>query len=565
MNIAVTMKAGGLGGINNPVATLLLDRFAELKADRDARAPELEAVARLYRPQRQGFRSQTAKRDDYNLHELFNSTTLQSSTAFAAAVYQAINNTANDWFQATTFDQDLANWGPVKHWLARTSRRMLLSFSAGLSNFASSSVPWCADTAILGTGAMVCDEGMGRKRIIDTCLSPADFVFGVDADGEADELIAERWLTPKQAADYYGIDALPPTLREKAVQGRNTDRTQFIQSYALNSDWQPHAFGAAGKPWLVTHVSEEGKAVVKQGGTYEQPFAIPRFDVDGSNPWGHGMGYLNLASGRKLQAQERDNLTAGALAAKPVIGTTGKRAIPEGYQMAPGAYLHGAISHTGQRLAQPLFTFNGLPITAEMAKQTREEVQSGWHAQLLTFVGRTGLGHMEVIEIMEERLRAMAPFLGRMQTEGHRVVLERRFGMMFRARQFEPIPKELANQPLDIRFTSVAMQAAKAQEGLATARLFQDVAALASVQASPEAQAEVWDTFDHDAYVERMAEARGAALDVLRTPEQVAERRAQRAQAAQAAQMMAMAQQGAAAAKDGAAAMQMMQPQGGAV
>ena len=559
MTEAVMMRAGGLGGENNPVARLVLDRFEELKAERDARAPELEAVAKLYRPQRQGFRTTTGKRDDYNLHQLFNSTTLQSSTAFAAAVYQAINNTANDWFQATTFDQDLANWGPVKHWLARTSRRMLLSFSAGLSNFASSSVPWCADTAILGTGAMVSDEGRGRKRLVDSCLSPADFVFGVDADGEADEMMVERWLTPKQAADFYGIDALPSVLRSRAIAGQNGERTRFIQAWTLNSDWNPTAFGAAGKPWLSTHVSEDGKAVVGQSGTYEQAFAIPRFDVDGSNPWGHGMGYLNLASGRKLQAQERDNLTAGAFAAKPVMGTTGKRAIPEGYEMAPGAYMHGAISHTGQKLAQPLFTFNGLPITAEMAKQTREEVQSGWHAQLLTFVGRTGLGHMEVIEIMEERLRAMAPFLGRMQTEGHAVILERRFGIMLRAGQFDPIPKELAGQPLDIRFTSVAAQAAKAQEGLSTARLFQDVAALASVQPSPEAQAEVWDSFDHDAYVERMAEARGAALDVLRTPEQIAARREQRAQAAKAQQAMAMAAQGAAAAKDGAAAAQMMQ------
>jgi hypothetical protein len=266
------------------------------------------------------------------------------------------------------------------------------------------------------------------------------------------------------------------------------------------------------------------------------------------------MGYLNLASGRKLQAQTRDNLAAGALAARPPIGTTGKRAIPEGFQMAPGAFMHGAISHTGQQLARPIFTFNGLPITAEMAQQTREEVQHGWHAQLLTLVGRTGITSEESIQIMEERLRAMAPFLGRMQAEGHRYILERRFGLMLRAGQFPPIPPELKGQPLDMRFTSIAAQAARAQEGLQTTRLFQDVAALAAVQPDPQAQAAVWDKFDTDRYIDQMAEARGADLSVVRSDKDVAAIRAQRAQAAMAQQMLAAAPVIAGAAKDAAQA-----------
>lgn len=557
--------ASQIGMENSALAKLIMARWEELAVDKSARAPEMEAVAKLYRPQRQGFMSGSDKRDQLNLHELFDSTTLISAGNLSSSIYSTLCNPANDWFQATTLDKDLAAFHTVKEWLDVVSRRMLASFGTGISNFYSSAVPWCADTPVLGTGIMVSDDATGgRKRLIDTCVSPADAVFGVDADGEANELLVQRWLTPVQAARFYGIEALPPKLRERAMQGKTDMRTRFIQALQPNDDFTPGAFGGRGKPFLSTHISEDGMAVLRQSGTYEQSFAIPRWDVDGSNPWGRGLGYLTLASGRKLQAMSRDNLTAGALAAKPPIGTTGPRAIREGVKIAPGSFLHGAISHTGQKLMQPLFTFNGLPITVDMARAAREEVEQGWHAQLLTLMGRTGLGPLEVIERQEERLRLQAPYLGRMQTEGHAFVLNRRFGILFRAGQFPPIPRELKNQPLDMQFTSVAALAQRAQEGVATRRLFDDISALASVQPTPEAQLEVWDAFDNDRYAAVMSEARGAVSTVLRSPDEVKARRDARAQAAQMQQMMAMAQQAAATGKDAAAAGAMMQ-EGGAV
>ncbi|GAB1361817.1 hypothetical protein MASR1M32_10530 [Rhodobacter sp.] len=239
------------------------------------------------------------------------------------------------------------------------------------------------------------------------------------------------------------------------------------------------------------------------------------------------------------------------------------RAVPADMKLAPGARLHGAISHAGQQLMRPVITTNTLPISADMEKAAREEVENAWHAQLLSLVGRTGLGNLEVIERNEERLRLQAPYIGRMQNEGLSVELERRFGIMFRAGQFPPPPPEMKNQPLDIRFTSVAALAQRAQEGVAASRLLEDTYKLAGAQGDPAAMAEVWDNVDTDRALAVLAEARGAPTVMLRSPDAVAQRRAQRAQAAQAQQMMAMAQQAAAAGKDAAGAMAQLAPQEG--
>ncbi|MES2667921.1 MAG: portal protein [Pseudomonadota bacterium] len=552
--------ARAIGAENSSLAKMIFTRHEELKQDRNHRAPELDAVARIYRPQRTGFRASTERRDDWNLHELFNSRTLTSAGNMSASLYSTLCNPANDWFQATTPDPEAAEYHENKAWLDIVSRRMLMSFGPGMSNFYSSAVSWTADCVALGTGFIVSDEGRGRKRLIDSCISPADAVFAVDADGMADELITERWLTPVQAARFYGIDALPPKLRERAVQGKADQRTRFIQAMQPNDDFVPGRFDAKGKPFVSSHISEDGMAVVRQGGTYEQSFAIPRWDVDGSNPWGRGLGYLNLASGRKLQAQARDNLTAGALMAKPPIGTVGTKAMRDGAKIAPGQFLHGAISHTGQKLMQPIMVNNGLPITADMERQAIEEVENGWHAQLLTLVGRTGLGNLEVIEREEERLRLQAPYLGRMQSEGLTMVAERRFGLMFRAGQFPPPPRSMQGQPLEIRYTSVAALAQKASDGVATARLLQDTYALAGAQPTPEAAMEVWDNIDKDNAMAVLAEARGAPARVTRSPDDREAIRAARAQQMQIQQAMAMAEQAAGIGKDMAA----MQPEQGA-
>ena len=539
-----------IGQEDTSVAKHVIDRFEELKQLRNRKTDELTMVSRLFRPQRNGFNG--AKPGDWNLHQLFNSSTLQNAGNFTASLYTTLCSPGNKWMQATTPDADLAEFRDVKVWMDVVTRRMLASFMPALSSFYNAAVSWAADVPILGTGAMVSDMGQGRKKFTDRCLDPSTFVFDVDADNMPNELIVERMLTPVQAARFYGADALPEKIRDKAASGKADEKHPYLQAYQLNDEFNPSMIGRRGMEFLSTHVCVEGKCVVRQGGVHEQNFAIPRWD--GDDVWGTSLGYLNLASAVKLQIQERDNSQASALAARPPIGTTGTSSAKRMAKLAPGKHMHGAISYSGQQLMKPIFTMNGLPITVDMARMSKEEVEQGWHAQLLTLVGRTGLGNLEVMERMEERLRLQAPFLGRMQTEGLAPILERRFAMLYRAGQLPPPPKELKGQPLEMKFTSVAAMAQKAQEGVAVSRILEDTAKLAATQPDPKSAAEVWDVIDTDYAQQVLREARGADTRVHRSKEAIEARRQARDQAEQAQQAMAAAQAGGGIAKDLAAA-----------
>lgn len=547
-----------LGQTDSALAKLIIDRFEELLQLRNAKADQMDLVGRMYLPDRQQLRGQT--NDQWNLHGLFNSTTLTAASNATASLYSTLCNPANRWFQASSGDPDLDEFHTVKNWTDIVGRRMLASFGPAMSNFYQSAVPWVADNVVMGTGIIVSDEGHGKRKFIDSCVSLANAVISTDAWGIVDELIVERRLTPVQAARFYGAENLPEAIREKAASGKQDEKHSYYQAIQPNDDFTPGKLGVKGKPYVSTHVSVEGRAVTRQGGISEQNFGIPRWFADDSNPWGSGLGYLNLASAVKLQAQERDNLQAGALAARPPIGTTGSKAMKRGAKLTPGDFLHGAVSHTGQQLARPIFTHQGLPVTIDMVRATKDEVENGWHAALLSLVGRTGLGNLEVIERTEERLRLQAPYLGRMQVEGLTPVLERRFAMLWRAGQLPPPPKEMKGRPLEMKFTSVAAMAQKAQEGVAVARLLEDTYKLAAAHPDPES---VWDNVDVDGSYQVLAEARGVPARAIRSAEAKEALRKDRAEANQAAQAMATAQQGAAIGKDVAAMAPMLEQAGG--
>jgi hypothetical protein len=532
-----------IGQEDNSVAKDLITRYEELKAQKQPRVKELDLIAKMYRPSRVGFCGQDATRS--NLDQLFNSATLQNAQQASASHYSTLANQANKWFKVTTPDPDLRDVHEVKVWHDVVTSRMLASFRPAVSNFYSAAVPWLADTSILGTGFMVEDESQGRYKILDRCVSPVKAVFSANGEGVADEFGFPVMMSPIKAARYYGYESLPKKITEiidADGAGARNDQHTYIQMYQPNDEYTPGHLGRKGQQFLSTHVCVDAKAVVRQKGTYEQSFAIPRWDVsdDDDDAWGRGLGYLTLASAIKLQIQEQQNQQAGGLAARPPIGTTGARA-SRGMKMAPGAYMHGAISHTGQQLVRPIFTFNGLPITLEMGQQSIEEVEKGWLSALLTLQGRTGLNNLEVMERTEERLRLSAPYLGRTQNEGIAVILDRRFSLLWRAGQIPPPPDVLKGQPMDIEYTSVAALAQKAQDGVAVSRVLQDTAELSKVHPDPES---VWDPVDTDYAQKVLVEARGAPEAVMRSPEDIEARRAARAEAAQAAQAMEMAQQG---------------------
>jgi hypothetical protein len=147
--------------------------------------------------------------------------------------------------------------------------------------------------------------------------------------------------------------------------------------------------------------------------------------------------------------------------------------------------------------------------------------------------------------------RLLGPTLGRFQSEFLNPLIERVFGIMFRANAFLPAPQIISGQNIDVEFIGPLARSQRMEEATAVERLYELAMQLA--QADPA----VLDIINSDVAIRMRAELLGVPKTVLRGPDEVAQIRqtreqiaAQQMQAEQAQQMANAMQSNARAAKD---------------
>jgi len=142
----------------------------------------------------------------------------------------------------------------------------------------------------------------------------------------------------------------------------------------------------------------------------------------------------------------------------------------------------------------------------------------------------------------------LGPIYGRLQAEYLAPLVERCFGLMYRAGVFGMAPESLGGRNLRVKYNNPLARAQKQEDVAAVERMTGNLTALANLGATVPAAAAALDKVDFDATVDVMVEGLGVPMKVIRDAEQTEAFRAQRAeqqaqaqQAAQASEMQTMA------------------------
>lgn len=534
---------------NSPLAQEARRRWDELRQERIQFENDWNDIARLMRPQRGGFGVDTAT--SRQLTKALGSEPMIAHGNFSAGIYSGITNPANRWASFTTPDQDLNRWPPFAEWLDRQSAKVFASFSPANSSFYTSSYQAYADIAAFGNAAGYDEIDTGQQKFVDVTLSLAGVVVDVDHHGRVVEVVRKYRLTPVQAARAFGD--LPKVLMDKAEQG-DTEKHVFFHHVRMNDQFVPRGLGPRGKRWLSVYACELGDCVVRIKGYDEMPFYYPRWDVDSEMTYGIGPGYIALASARTSDLMEHATLRAAQRAADPVKLAPDRNVIPLNGTFRPGSVVYGAVSMQGNPLIRSE-DFNGnIGLTIEEKRQKLETVKEAFYYSVMGLTGRTGVSDEENRVIEEARLRNWAPHADRIMEEWAARKLERRFRLLFRAGQIDPVPDGTPDGvPLSVRYQSAAAMALRASEAQAVRGFLADLGPL--MQLNPD----VRHRLSVDDYVEVLHEASPSLPQrLLRSREDAAALVAQDQQAAQAAQMAEVAQSGGAGMRDMAQAAQMM-------
>lgn len=513
----------------------IIQRFNELQSSRNPHEAKWKQIADFMRPMRLEFRSVydsgqlPAEQSPYQTSGVAG----MALDNFVGGIYGYLSNEANQWLSFKTFDDDLNSYHTVKTWLATVSRRVLNSFGPSMCPFYTQAPELYADVAGLGNGAFLSEWKPDRQTIYDRAYSPFDVYFDTNNYNEIDTCYRPLWWTKRNIKQKWP-DAVLPVRIDNCTN--ESERFMLLHVVMPNADYSNGFIGSKGMPYNDLYVAYDDKVMLQDGGRWDF-YQAARWSGNGT--YGYGLGHRVLPDAKTHNAMDRSMLEYSEWQAHPTPLMPDRNFIGSARPL-PRKPLYGGMSMGGRPMVQFLAPQGNVSITHEMMQSRAEQIREGFYFGLMQLAGRSGMTVVETMARDEERMRLLGPHVGRIQREFLSPATTQRFMMLWRAGQLPPPPPELTKgQQLRIDYVSPMANAQKSAGASGTLRLIDATLAVSKMQ--PEAV----DNLDGDAALRILQEGFSAPVGVIRSPDQVAQLREQRAQQQQMQQQLQMGQQGA--------------------
>ena len=458
---------------------------------------------------------------------LFDSTAITANNLLAASLQGTLTSPSLPWFSIKLRDEELNENRDVQLWLEDTARRMYDTFNE--TNFNTEVHEMYLDLCSIGTAALFVEEGtkgFDTDGIHFNCLHIAEYYVQENINGKVDTLYRKYKLTARQAVQEFGYDNLGEKI-QTASKERPDHKFNFIHAVEPTEDYK-RALGKAGTklPFHSCHVCEEDKMVVRTGGYNEFPYLVPRWSKATGEIFGRSPSFNALPDIKTLNKAVEIGLKAWAKAIDPPLlvqddGVIGRvRMTPAGITVIRN---DGAV--------KPLQIGTNWQITDLKENQLRTAIRQAYYSDQLQLQEGPQMTATEVQVRYELMQRLLGPTLGRFQSEFLNPLIERVFGIMYRAGALMKEPDLIQGTKIDVEYLGPLARSQRMEESVAIERLYSLAMNIAQIDPA------IMDNIDHDEAVRLRGNLLGVPKTVLRGKDDVDSLRAMRAEQAQMAQM----------------------------
>ena len=458
---------------------------------------------------------------------LFDSTAITANNLLAASLQGTLTSPSLPWFSIKLRDEEINENRDVQLWLEDTARRMYDTFNE--TNFNTEVHEMYLDLCSIGTGALFVEEG-NKGYDIDgihfNCLHIAEYYIQENINGKVDTLYRKYKLTARQAVQEFGEKNVGEKILTAAKE-KPDQKFNFIHAVEPTEDYKRATGKSLTKlPYHSCHVCEEDKMVVRTGGYNEFPYLVPRWSKATGEIFGRSPSYNALPDIKTLNKAVEIGLKAWAKAIDPPLlvqddGVIGRvRTTPAGITVVRN---DGAV--------KPLQIGSNWQITDLKENQLRTAIRQAFYSDQLQLQEGPQMTATEVQVRYELMQRLLGPTLGRFQSEFLNPLIERVFGIMYRAGALLPEPSVVRGSKIDVEYVGPLARSQRMEEAVAIERLYQLAMNIAQVDPA------IMDNIDHDEAVRLRGKLLGVPKTVLRGKDQVNEMRNARAEQQQMAQM----------------------------
>ena len=458
---------------------------------------------------------------------LFDSTAITANNLLAASLQGTLTSPSLPWFSIKLRDEELNENRDVQLWLEDTARRMYDTFNE--TNFNTEVHEMYLDLCSIGTAALFVEEGskgFDTDGIHFNCLHIAEYYIEESIDGKVDTLYRKYKLTARQAVQEFGFDNVGEKI-QTASKERPDHKFNFIHAVEPTADYERSTGKSATKlKFHSCHVCEEDKMVVRTGGYNEFPYLVPRWSKATGEIFGRSPSFNALPDIKTLNKAVEIGLKAWAKAIDPPLlvqddGVIGRvRMTPAGITVIRN---DGAV--------KPLQIGTNWQITDLKENQLRTAIRQAYYSDQLQLQEGPQMTATEVQVRYELMQRLLGPTLGRFQSEFLNPLIERVFGIMYRAGALMKEPDIIQGTKIDVEYLGPLARSQRMEESVAIERLYSLAMNIAQIDPA------IMDNIDHDEAVRLRGKLLGVPKTVLRGKDDVDNMRTMRAEQAQMAQM----------------------------
>jgi Bacteriophage head to tail connecting protein len=461
---------------------------------------------------------------------LVDSTATDSARILSSSIMSGLTPANARWFQLDVGDETEQE----RTWLDQSAD--LLWQNIHMSNFDAAAFESVLDVVCAGWFALYIDEDQDNGGLSFEQW-PLSGVYARSSKkiGVIDTVYRCFKLTAKQAINLFGDELSDKT--KKLAEKKPDDMVEFLHCIYPRDVYVADARLAKNLPIASVHLELGEKKVVRESGYHEMPVIVPRWMMIPESSYGVGPVFDALPDIKMLNELKRMELAAADLA------IAGMWIAEDDGVLNPRNVKVGArkiIVANSVDSMKPLQTGSNFQLSEVLTDQLQRTIRKILMSDQLQPQDGPAMTATEVHVRVNLIRQLLGPIYGRLQAEYLQPMIERCFGLAYRAGVFSPAPDSLADRDFHIKYISPLARAQKLEDVTAIERLHMNIAQIAQIKP------EVLDLIDDDKAIRVLGNALGVPAEILRSEadvEDVRERRASQQQAMQQQEMAAQMQQ----------------------
>lgn len=466
---------------------------------------------------------------------------INSKATIAARTLRAIMTSgmaspARRWFLGSINDPELKEVQASKDWGYAVEQKVR-------DVLKKSNLYQCLDNVVgdegsFGTSVLFVEED--DESVVRGHVFPiGSYAIAANAKGDVTTIFRDVVFTVKQLVDEFGEENCSDQVKASYANRDYEREIEVVHLIEPNADYVPDVAGPKGMRyrscWFERSVSPTDEKFLREAGFYEQPFMCARWNVTGEDVYGSDCpGMEAIGDAKALQhLSMREEQAFDKSVNPPMVGDTGL--IGQRTSTLAGDITYVEPGQQGRfeaalnvgdlaRVLERFFT---------KIAQLEQGVERAYYADLALMFQRIGEGKMTATEVtarQQEQLLLLGPVNERNEKDLLRPLLFRVFMILFRRGELPPPPEQIVGAELKFDFVSIMSQAQKLAGTNNIERLVGMVANIAQVAG------EAMDKINLDQAIDEIADALAVPPSVVRSDDEVAKMRQERAAAAQAQQ-----------------------------